>query len=68
MEMQRFPQTSGAGFSVIKDLCPLKAAVCHVRAWGWCLQNPPFWSLTCIKLVTLLFSIHSAKVGEYEII
>ena len=56
MEMLKFPQPSGADFSIIKDLCPLRAPVCHIRPWGWCHRNSPFWSLTCKKPISLLFS------------
>ena len=56
MEMLKFPQPSGADFSTIKDLCLLRAPVCHTRPWGWCHRNSPFWSLTCNKLISLLFS------------
>ena len=56
MEMLKFPQPSGADFSIIKDLCPLRAPVCHIRPWGWCHRNSPSWSLTCKKPISLLFS------------
>lgn len=61
--MLKVPQPSGAGFSIMKDLCPLKAQVYHVMFGVGATKTPSFWSLTCIKLVTLLlFSLHLVKV------